>query len=94
MGGQANVLDWWPVQAESHPLKTLAIIIHTIVPHATDVERLFSDLGGTQSVKHCNLSVETFETLGKLHNNYPYHLYQKDRAAGKPIHRRHAHMHT
>jgi hypothetical protein len=75
-------------------LKTLAIVIHTIVPHAADVERLFSDLGGTQSVKHCNLSVETFETLGKLRNNYSYHLYQKDRAAGKPIHHRHAHMHT
>ena len=27
-----------------------------------------------------------FETLGKLHANYAYHLYQRAHAAGKPIH--------
>jgi hypothetical protein len=53
-----------------------------------------SDLGGIQSVKQCNLSVETFETLGKLCSNYAFHLYQKNHAAGKPVHHRHAHMHT
>ncbi|KAG2072192.1 hypothetical protein BDR04DRAFT_1097186 [Suillus decipiens] len=27
------------------------------------------------SVKRCNLPVRTFETLGKLHNNYSYHVH-------------------
>ncbi|KAG2040492.1 hypothetical protein BDR03DRAFT_915547 [Suillus americanus] len=48
------------------PLKALTIIIHSIVPHAADVERYFSGLGGVQSVEHCNLSVQTFECLSKL----------------------------
>ncbi|KAG2368929.1 hypothetical protein BDR07DRAFT_1198175, partial [Suillus spraguei] len=50
----------------------LAITLFSIVPHAADVERLFSDLGGIQGVKRCNLTVRTFETLGKLRNNYTY----------------------
>jgi hypothetical protein len=68
-GGQADGLDWWenlPVSAERCPLKAFAIIIHSIVPHAADVERYFSGLGGVQSVKRCNLSVETFESLSRL----------------------------
>ncbi|KAG2068323.1 hypothetical protein BDR04DRAFT_1209137, partial [Suillus decipiens] len=67
------------------------ITLFSIVPHAADVERLF---GGIQSVKHCNLTVRTFETLGKLRNNYSYHVHQRVLAAGQPVHRKHAHMHT
>ncbi|KAH7925705.1 hypothetical protein BV22DRAFT_1010684, partial [Leucogyrophana mollusca] len=96
-GGQANALEWWeslPVTADQCPLKAMAIIIHSIVPHAADVERYFSGLGGTQTVQRCSLSVENFESLSKLRANYAYHLYQIDRAAGKPVHRKHAHMHT
>ncbi|KAH7905944.1 hypothetical protein BJ138DRAFT_1225824 [Hygrophoropsis aurantiaca] len=96
-GGQANALEWWEclsVTAKQCPLKAMAIIIHSIVPHAAEVERYFSGLGGTQSVKRCNLSVETFESLSKLRSNYSYHLYQMDRAAGKSTHRKHGHMHT
>ena len=48
----------------------------------------------TQTVNRCNLAIDTFETLGKCRANYAYHLYERDRKAGKPIHRRHAHMHT
>jgi hypothetical protein len=97
VGGSKNGLEWWenlPTTADKNPLKALAIIILSIVPHAGEVERLFSALGNTQSRKRCNLSVQTFETLGKLRANYARQLYQQDRAAGKPIHRRHAHMHT
>jgi hypothetical protein len=39
-------------------------------------------------------SVETFETLRKLRANYSYHLYQRDRMAGKSTHRHHNHMHS
>ncbi|KAG2064892.1 hypothetical protein BDR04DRAFT_939507, partial [Suillus decipiens] len=68
-GGQADALDWWetlPVSAKRCPLKAFANIIHSIVPHAADVERHFSGLGGVQSVKRCNLSVQTFESFSKL----------------------------
>jgi hypothetical protein len=64
-----------PTTADKNPLKALTIMIHSIVPHTAEVERLFSALGGTQSTKRCNLSVSTFETLGKLHANYSCHLY-------------------
>ncbi|KAG2144418.1 uncharacterized protein EDB93DRAFT_1087646, partial [Suillus bovinus] len=49
-----------------HPLKALAITLLSIVPHAADVEHLFSDMGSTQSPKRCNLSVDTFEALAKI----------------------------
>jgi hypothetical protein len=78
-GGQADGLDWWenlPISGESHPLKALAITIFSIVPHAANVEWLFSQLGGNQSVKRCNLAVDTFEKLGKCRANYAYHIYQ------------------
>ncbi|KAG2360537.1 hypothetical protein BDR07DRAFT_1412142 [Suillus spraguei] len=80
--------------SDTHPLKAFAIVILSIVPHAAEVERLFSDLGGTQSAKHCNLSVRTFETLGKVRANLRYHVHLKNVTDGKPTRRRHAHMHT
>ena len=96
-GGQADALDWWeclPVTAKQCPLKAMAIMLHSVVPHAADVERYFSGLGGTQSAKRCNLTVETFEALSKLRSSYAHHLYKMDRAAGKSTHCKHAHMHT
>ncbi|KAF8444463.1 hypothetical protein L210DRAFT_3502066 [Boletus edulis BED1] len=76
-GAQADALKWWeqlPVTTQQCPLKTMAVV------HAADVERYFSRLGDTQSVKRCNLTVETFKGL--------------NHAAGKSVHRKHAHMHT
>ncbi|KAI5990358.1 hypothetical protein EDC04DRAFT_2911953 [Pisolithus marmoratus] len=96
-GGQADGLAWWehsPVSADAHPLKALAVTILSIVPHAGDVEQLFSDLGSTQSPRRCNLSVDTFQTLGKIHANLCYHLDVKNTAAGKQTHQKHAHMHA
>jgi hypothetical protein len=96
-GAQADGKAWWEslsVSQEKHPVKTLAIKLLSIVPHAAEVERLFSDLTGVQGVKRCNLTVPTFEKMGKLRANYTYHLHQRALAAGKPIRRRHAHMHT
>ncbi|KAG2354167.1 hypothetical protein BDR07DRAFT_1614420 [Suillus spraguei] len=51
-------------------------------------------MGSTQSLKRCNLSVDTFEALAKIRANIRYHTHQKAVANGKPTHRRHAHMHT
>ncbi|KAG2155367.1 uncharacterized protein EDB93DRAFT_1130321 [Suillus bovinus] len=96
-GGQADALDWCetlPVSAEHCPLKAFVIIIHSIVPHAADVEHYFSGLGGVQSVKRCNLSVQTFKSLSKLRASYTNFLHKVDHKAGKPAHRKHAHMHT
>jgi hypothetical protein len=97
VGGRRNSLEWWenlPISGEKYPIKALAITLLSIVPHAGEVEHLFSALGGVQTPRRCNLSIDTFETLGKLCANYCYQLYERDIAAGKPIHRRHAHMHT
>ncbi|KAK7039668.1 DUF659 domain-containing protein [Favolaschia claudopus] len=108
-GSTADAKEWWdirklahlgsariglPISGEKNPLKVLAITLFSIVPHAAEVERLFSGLSGIQGVKRCNLSVPTFESLGKLRNNYSYHIYQQHRAAGLPVHRKHGHMHT
>jgi hypothetical protein len=40
-GGKSNAREWWScliADSFDHPLKTLAIHIHKIVPHAADVE--------------------------------------------------------
>ncbi|KAN0080283.1 hypothetical protein V8E55_009849 [Tylopilus felleus] len=82
-GAQADALGWWeqhPVTAKQCPLKAMAIILHLVAPHAANVKWYFSGLGGTQSVKRCNLTVDTFEALSKLHSSYVHHL--------------HTHMHT
>lgn len=96
-GGTADGLAWWEhltISSEDHPLKAFAITILSIVPHAGDVERLFSDLGNTQSPRRCNLSVSTFETLGKIRANLNYHIHTTKAANGGKTRRRHAHMHT
>ena len=77
-GGDTDALEWWsnlPVDPIKHPLKTFAMAMHSIVPHAGDIEWLFSDFDGTQSVKHCWLSVNTFKKLGKLCSNLSRHLH-------------------
>ena len=69
VGGKADATKWWEgleISTDQHPIKALVITILAIVPHAADVERLFSDLTGVQGVKKCNLTVETFKTMGKL----------------------------
>ncbi|KIO06269.1 hypothetical protein M404DRAFT_138850 [Pisolithus tinctorius Marx 270] len=96
-GGEADALAWWeslPISAEKCPLKLMAITIHSMVPHAADVEHYFSDLGGVQSHKRCGLTVETFQMLSKACVHYSYHLWKMDHAAGKSMHWKHAHMHT
>ncbi|KAG2157798.1 uncharacterized protein EDB93DRAFT_1065158, partial [Suillus bovinus] len=96
-GGQADDLSWWqnlPINSELHPLKAFAVTILSIVGHAGEVECTFSDLGTTQSAWRCNLSVEIFETLGKIHANLRHHSTIKVAEAGKSTRCRHAHMHT
>ncbi|KAG2058709.1 hypothetical protein BDR06DRAFT_980167 [Suillus hirtellus] len=48
-GGHVDGLVWW------ESLAALAITLLSIVPHAADIKHLFSDMGSTQSLKHCNL---------------------------------------
>ncbi|EPS92749.1 hypothetical protein FOMPIDRAFT_1079407, partial [Fomitopsis schrenkii] len=91
-GGISNARTWWEsllVRAKEHPIKALAIRIFSIVPHCAEVERLFSNLGGVQSVKRCNWTVDHIQTIGTLRNNYESELTN-----GATVHRRHAHMHT
>jgi hypothetical protein len=92
-GCNNDALAYWEgrtMDIASHPLKELAIIILQIVPHAADVECLFSDLSGIQGVKQNNLDVDNFEALGKLRCHYWSYLREK----GLLKKRKHAHMHT
>ncbi|KAL7281205.1 hypothetical protein ACG7TL_004513 [Trametes sanguinea] len=92
IGGIADAKAWWKgplISPQSHPLKAIALRIFSIVPHSAEIERLFSDLGGVQSVKRCKLTVSHMETLGMLRNRYNDEL-----SGGATIRRRHAHMHT
>jgi hypothetical protein len=96
-GGKSNAREWWScliADSFDHPLKTLAICIHKIVPHAADVERLFSSLDGVQGTKRCRLTVSHMETLGILRNEYARQLHENALKLGKATHRKHAHMHT
>ena len=96
-GGNRQALTWWELLAngESHPLRALAVALFSIVPHAAEVERLFSCLGGVQTAKRCNLAVDTFEALGKIRSNLAYELWKKTctENGGRAPHRRHAHSH-
>jgi len=96
-GGTADGLDWWkelPVQASECPLKSMGIRILSIVPHAGEVERLFSSLGHIQGARRCNLTVSHMQTLGSLRNYYQGLVDSKNKESGKPTRRKHAHMHT
>ncbi|KAI0310028.1 ribonuclease H-like domain-containing protein [Amylostereum chailletii] len=97
-GGSKDALDWWrsrPVSAKDHPLKTLSVLLASIHPHHTaDVEHMFSGLNGVQSAKRVNLSVPTFEALGKCRSHYARELWDLNKKNGKSTHRKHAHMHT
>ncbi|KAH9910897.1 uncharacterized protein BXZ73DRAFT_57504 [Epithele typhae] len=96
-GGERDALTWWRnsrIDGQKHPLKVLAITLHTIVPHAAEIEKVFSGLGCTQSARRCRLNVETFEKLGKIRTNLHMHLQARNIEDGKPVHRKHAHMHT
>ena len=70
------------MKGSQHPLKIFAIQILSIVPHAAEVKRLFSNLGGIQSVKCCNLTVENLQKLGKLRGRYTYHIQEQNQHHG------------
>ncbi|KAJ7666864.1 ribonuclease H-like domain-containing protein [Mycena polygramma] len=95
-GKASNAKEWWEaVPSSQHAaIKTLAIALASIVPHAADVERLFSDLGGIQSPHRNGWLVETMEKMGRIRSHLSYQLYQDKKAEGKATQRKHAHMHT
>ncbi|KAG7098891.1 hypothetical protein E1B28_000791 [Marasmius oreades] len=96
-GGTGNAREWWkslPIQAIKYPLKSLAIIIHSIVPHSAEGERLFSRLGGVQTPKQNSLSVLVFEKLAVVRNHLSNQLTIREKVPAKSTHCKHAHMHT
>ncbi|KAF9000108.1 ribonuclease H-like domain-containing protein [Cyathus striatus] len=92
-GGKADAIVWWKSVIGFHPIQTFAIKMMSIVPHAAEVERFFSNLGGVQSVKRSQLTIAHLESLGTLRNHYNHQLHEATIAAGKDPHRHHAHMH-
>ncbi|RDB15798.1 hypothetical protein Hypma_003642 [Hypsizygus marmoreus] len=96
-GGHRNAAEWWgslSVSVSKRPLKAFAIKIFKIVPHAAEVERFFSNLGGVQTMKRSKLTVPHLETLGMLRNHYIRLLHEEAVRMGKATRRKHAHMHT
>jgi hypothetical protein len=96
-GSSSDGKDWWSsllVSPSDHPLKTLAVRLFSVVPHAAEVERLFSNLGGVQSVRCSRLTVSHMETLGALRNHYNQQLHEEALKRGQTTCRKHAHMHT
>ncbi|KDQ15260.1 hypothetical protein BOTBODRAFT_108857 [Botryobasidium botryosum FD-172 SS1] len=96
-GSAADGKKWWeelPISAPDHPILSLALIVFDLVPHSAEVERLFSNLGGIQSAKRSNLSVDMLQSLGKLRNHYAYLLGERAQSLGQSTHRKHSHMHT
>jgi hypothetical protein len=77
IGGNTDAQMWWEsltLPATEYPIKSLALTLFAVVPHAADVRHLFSGLGGIQSVKRSWLSVQNFEMLGMLRNHYIFML--------------------
>ncbi|KAJ7449770.1 ribonuclease H-like domain-containing protein, partial [Mycena galericulata] len=95
-GGKKDAREWWEsIPKEKHEgIRSLAIVLASIVPHSADVERLFSDLGGIQTPRRNLMAVETMEKTGKIRSRLNYELYERARAEQKPKHRKHGHMHT
>lgn len=96
-GGQKNARVYWeelPVNGQDYPLKTLALIIFSLVPHSAEVERLFSSLGGIQGVRRSRLDVRTFEKMGRFRCHLNSLLHDKARSEGRTLRRTQAHMHT
>lgn len=96
-GSKPNAREWWEgiiLGAEECPLKSMAIILFSLVPHTADVERLFSNLGGIQGVRRSRLTVRTFETLGRLRCHYTSLLRDDIERKGQTWRRTQAHTHT
>ncbi|KAF8573021.1 hypothetical protein K439DRAFT_1625352 [Ramaria rubella] len=97
VGGLSDGEKWWEslaLPSAEFPLRSLALTLFAIVPHATEVKRLFSGLGGIQSVKRSRLTVQNFEMLGMLRNHYTYVLHKKRAIAGQPVRTCKLHVHT
>ncbi|KAJ7133924.1 ribonuclease H-like domain-containing protein [Mycena crocata] len=95
-GGAKNAREWWEaIPRDSHEgIRSLAIVLASIVPHSADVEHLFSDLGGIQTPRRSSMAVDTMEKSGKVRSRLNYELYNLARAEGTSKHRNHGHMHT
>ncbi|KAJ7735342.1 ribonuclease H-like domain-containing protein [Mycena metata] len=96
-GGQRDAREWWKdVPKENHEsIRLLGVVLASVVPHAADVEQLFSDLGGIQTPPRNNMTVETMEKTGKIRSRLNYEHYLKvKQEAGSTVHRQHNHMHT
>lgn len=96
-GGLANGSQWWeqmPVTTREHPLKGMALRIFSIVPHAGEVERLFSNLKSMQGDDRAGLSVATIRSAGRMRCHYRDLIQARKIADGERVRKKHAHMHT
>jgi hypothetical protein len=92
-GGSKNAKEWWEAipTGKYDGIRSLAIILASIVPHSADVERLFSDLGATQTPRRNGMTIEHMEKYGKIRSRLTYELNE---LAEGTTRREHNHMHT
>ncbi|KAJ7331036.1 hypothetical protein DFH08DRAFT_940241 [Mycena albidolilacea] len=95
-GGSKDAKGWWEdVPAGKHEgIRSLGIILASIVPHSADVERLFSDLGQTQTPHRKGMTVDHMEKYGKIRARLTYELHEWQTAISGISRRQHNHMHT
>ncbi|KAJ7801203.1 ribonuclease H-like domain-containing protein [Mycena olivaceomarginata] len=95
-GGSKDAKGWWEdVPAGKHEgIRSLGIILASIVPHSADVERLFSDLGQTQTPHRNGMTVDHMEKYGKIRARLTYELHERQTAISGTSRRQHNHMHT
>nr|CCA27740.1 predicted protein putative [Albugo laibachii Nc14] len=62
--------EWWRNVKSKQPgiegLRKLAILVHGIVPHVADIERMFSLLGYQHTKSRNNMSTSTLKKIGQL----------------------------
>ncbi|KAJ6628611.1 hypothetical protein B0H10DRAFT_1777950, partial [Mycena sp. CBHHK59/15] len=94
-GKATDTKEWWDAIPRQHTaIKTLTIVLHSIVLHCADVEHLFSELGGIQSPHRNGWLVDTMEKAWRIHGHLSYLLLEKKKAEGKSMQQKHGHMHT
>ncbi|KAJ7035796.1 hypothetical protein C8F04DRAFT_1182076 [Mycena alexandri] len=83
-GKATDAKEWWDAIPKQHDgVKILATVLHSIVAHSADVERLFSDLGGIQTPLRNGWLVETMDKVGRIRGYLSYLLFLKKSAEGK-----------
>jgi hypothetical protein len=69
--GNDTPLKWWNTCFSTQlQLQNLAIMLFSITPHAANCERIWSSIGWFYGKRRTRLSIQTIESLTKIHQFY------------------------